>query len=239
MDPIDSLAASTIALGRQVYVAEGCIHCHSQFVRPGTPDVLRWGPARPLSETLAGEPPLPGNRRQGPDLQNVGNRRSPEWNRLHLENPRALAPGSAMPAYGFLFRAGDPRGPALVAYLVSLGAETGADRAGQIAGWNLSPGDGDEARGAVLFQHWCAVCHGDDGRGRGPMAARLAVTPANLRDGPWPRTGRNDPVEARRALARMIKFGAPGTTMPGHETLRDAEIAALTARVAGLRLAAP
>ncbi len=35
--------------GRQVYISEGCINCHSQFVRPGTPDVLMWGPAEPFS----------------------------------------------------------------------------------------------------------------------------------------------------------------------------------------------
>ena len=44
-----------------------------------------------LAEMLKEEPPLPGNRRQGPDLQNVGNRRSPRWDRLDLPAPRTLA----------------------------------------------------------------------------------------------------------------------------------------------------
>ena len=35
--------------------------------------------------------------------------------------------------------------------------------------------------------------------------------------------------------ARLIKYGLPGTDMPGHETLSDAEILALTARVLELR----
>ena len=231
-DPSDP----AITAGREVYIAEGCIHCHSQFVRPGTRDEQWWGPARPLADTLAGEPPLPGNRRQGPDLQNVGNRRSADWNRVHLENPRALSPGSIMPAYGPLFRDGDPRGPNLLAYLASLGADTVTARLAQIAAWSPSPQDGDAVRGAGLFRRLCAACHGDDGRGRGPLAARLAQPPANLRTGPWPRTARPDPVETRAALARIIVFGVPGTAMAGHETLPEADIAALTAEVQRLRL---
>ncbi|MFI5357583.1 MAG: cbb3-type cytochrome c oxidase subunit II, partial [Opitutales bacterium] len=89
-----------IRLGREVYLAEGCIHCHSQYVRPGVAaDVARWGPSRPGEISTAGEPPLLGNRRVGPDLTNVGNRRSAEWLRLHQRHPRLLAPGSRMPGY--------------------------------------------------------------------------------------------------------------------------------------------
>ena len=237
--PDRSNSADAVAAGRQVYIAEGCIHCHSQFVRPGTLDELRWGPVRPLADTLAGAPPLPGNRRQGPDLQNVGNRRSADWNRLHLENPRSLSPGSVMPAYAYLFRGGDSRGPDLVTYLTNLGAETGEARATQIAAAVPPASGGDDARGANLFRRLCAACHGDDARGRGPLAARLAVTPANLRDGTWPRTARPNPAETRTALARVIAFGVPGTAMAGHETLPEADIAALTAYVARLRLHPP
>jgi len=106
--------------GREVYVAEGCIHCHSQYVRPGTGDVEGWGPARPLQELERQRPPLFGNRRQGPDLLNVGARRTPEWLRLQLQSPRSVVPGSRMPAYAHLFRAGRPEGEALLAYLLSL-----------------------------------------------------------------------------------------------------------------------
>ena len=74
--------SAAIARGRRVYVGEGCVHCHSQYVRPASRDVVLWGPFRPLDRRQ--RPPLVGNRRQGPDLSNVGNRRSPEWQRLHL-----------------------------------------------------------------------------------------------------------------------------------------------------------
>ncbi|MEI6106741.1 MAG: cbb3-type cytochrome c oxidase subunit II [Opitutae bacterium] len=110
-----------LAAGRRVYLAEGCIHCHSQYVRPGTADAELWGPAHPLAELLAQTPPLFGNRRQGPDLLNVGGRRPRDWNRQHLIAPRTLSPGSRMPAYGYLFTAEAVRGEALLDYLTALG----------------------------------------------------------------------------------------------------------------------
>jgi cytochrome c oxidase cbb3-type subunit 2 len=114
--------AALIHRGREVYIAEGCIHCHSQYVRPGTADEERWGPAIPLSESERQRPPLFGNRRQGPDLQNVGARRTAEWQRLHLQSPRAVTPGSRMPSYAHLFSPGPASdGEALLAYLGSLG----------------------------------------------------------------------------------------------------------------------
>ncbi len=112
--------APLVERGREVYIAEGCMHCHSQYIRPGTTDIDLYGQAAPLSRTLAAKPPLLGNRRQGPDLTNVALRRTTDWNRLHLINPRALSPGSRMPSYAHLFAENDPRGPALLAYLDTL-----------------------------------------------------------------------------------------------------------------------
>src|ERR1019366_669256 len=34
--------------GRRIYISEGCISCHSQYVRPNTPDVMLWGPLETL-----------------------------------------------------------------------------------------------------------------------------------------------------------------------------------------------
>ena len=110
-----------VSRGRQVYIAEGCIHCHSQYVRPGTSDETRWGrPAMPEHPS----PPLFGNRRQGPDLSTVGRRMpSAEWHRLHLMDPRQFQPRSRMPSYRHLFKADNAAGEALVAYLLTLGHE--------------------------------------------------------------------------------------------------------------------
>ncbi len=119
------------ARGRRVYIQEGCINCHSQYVRPRSRDVELWGPHRPAA---AGEnPPLYGNRRQGPDLTNAGSRRPREWHRLHLIEPRTVSAGSRMPSYAHLFADGDPRGDDLVAYLASLRAEAREEPEGAVA----------------------------------------------------------------------------------------------------------
>lgn len=114
------------ALGRQVYIAEGCIHCHSQYVRPGTADEESWGDARDPQFSRTQLPALIGNRRQGPDLMNAGRRLPRDWQRQHLRDPRSVAPASRMPAYAHLFAGDDPRGEALLDYLDSLGAEISA-----------------------------------------------------------------------------------------------------------------
>lgn len=219
--------AAVVARGREVYLAEGCLHCHSQYVRPGVAlDVERWGPATVLAEALRASPPLFGNRRQGPDLANVGNRRTPEWNRLHLIAPRAIAPGSRMPGYAHLFAAGDERGEALVAYLASLGADTFAERQAGIARWapavdRVTPPAASRARFAQL----CSPCHGETGRGDGPVAATLSLPPPDWTSSPWRHVAPGPGAEV--ALSRIIKFGLPGLPMAGHEYLPDADIVGL------------
>ena len=118
-----SEAVDGIALGRSVYIAEGCIHCHSQYVRPEGVgrDTEFWGPPTRPEDALAQRPVLIGNRRQGPDLANVGLRRQRDWNRLHLINPGLIVPGSRMPSFAHLFEPGqEERGEALLDYLDSL-----------------------------------------------------------------------------------------------------------------------
>jgi hypothetical protein len=117
--PEAAAAKEGAARGRLVYIAEGCIYCHSQYVRPGTRDEALWGPHRELDRERE-RPPLIGLRRQGPDLSNVGRRHDAAWLRLQLEDPRAVEVFSAMPSYRHLFAPGDRRGEDLVAYLESL-----------------------------------------------------------------------------------------------------------------------
>src|SRR5436190_824236 len=40
----DEQCSKALTLGHQIYVAEGCWHCHSQFVRPVSNEDRRWGP---------------------------------------------------------------------------------------------------------------------------------------------------------------------------------------------------
>ncbi len=95
---------SQVERGRHVYISEGCIHCHSQYVRPNSADVQMWGPAETIDELRLQHPPLIGNRRQGPDLSQVGGRRSPLWLKAHFYNPPEVSGASIMPSYGFLFQ---------------------------------------------------------------------------------------------------------------------------------------
>ncbi|MBA4137870.1 MAG: hypothetical protein C0518_11180 [Opitutus sp.] len=218
-----------VARGREVYIHEGCIHCHSQYVRPHVAlDVERWGPATTLERVLAGAPPLPGNRRQGPDLANVGNRRSGEWNRLHLKMPRAVAPGSRMPVYAHLFEHGgdESDGEALIAYLASLGADSISERLTQVRGWRPARAMAvSDTRARQLFGRLCAHCHGASGRGDGALASALSVRPPDWTTGPWRHVLADADVELE--LSRIIKFGLTGSPMAGHEYLRDEEIVGL------------
>lgn len=220
-------------MGKRVFIAEGCIHCHSQYLRPiSRTDRERWGASQPLAESLKQTPPLYGNRRQGPDLSTVGARRSYEWQVLHLQNPRALRPGSRMPSYARLFEAGDERGEALVRYLCSLGADKQEELLARSAAW--VPADkslGSEAGGRKLFMAWCVPCHGPEGRGDGPLAAQLGVKAPDFHAGTWRRLPQ--PVDAV-AVARVIKFGLVGSSMAGFEFLQDEELLSLARFVLAL-----
>ena len=120
---VTEASSDLVALGRAVYISEGCVHCHSQFVRPVGEHMRLWGARTSVEAALAQSPVLIGNRRQGPDLANVGMRRSAEWNQLHLTAPAQLVPGSRMPSYPHLFAEGRGEGVALLAYLQILKPE--------------------------------------------------------------------------------------------------------------------
>ncbi len=93
--------------GRQVYIANGCVYCHSQQPRDikQAPDALRgWGRASVAADYAYDTPHLLGTMRTGPDLLNIGARQpSKDWHLGHLYQPRAYTPGSIMPPYPYLF----------------------------------------------------------------------------------------------------------------------------------------
>jgi len=216
--------------GRQVYIAEGCISCHSQYVRPGVRDTALFGPHQPIDRTAA--PQLIGNRRQGPDLSNVASRRSPTWQRLHLINPRTLRPGSRMPSYPHLFE--DDRGKDLVAYLDSLGRENQQAwyEATREVSLEAAAHGGSPAEGRRVFHAWCAPCHGATGRGDGPLSSSLYRPAMNLRKGGlWLVSWGPDSEPQTQGRARLVKYGVPGTDMPGHEYLSDQQLADVVAWV--------
>lgn len=89
-------------MGRDIYIREGCVGCHSQQVRTLQAEVERYGPYSTAGEAVYDHPFLWGSKRTGPDLARVGGRYSDDWQRIHLRNPRDVVPESVMPAYPWL-----------------------------------------------------------------------------------------------------------------------------------------
>ncbi len=113
-----------VEAGREVYISEGCVYCHSQQVRDeqnGSDLERGWGVRRTVArDYLFDSPPLLGSSRIGPDLANAGSakwrnepadenfgykpaKRDEAWELLHLYNPRVIIKESNMPAYRNLF----------------------------------------------------------------------------------------------------------------------------------------
>ena len=88
--------------GRDIYIKEGCVGCHSQMIRPFRAETERYGHYSVAGESVWDHPFLWGSKRTGPDLARVGGRYSDEWHRAHLYNPRNVVPESKMPAYPWL-----------------------------------------------------------------------------------------------------------------------------------------
>ncbi len=91
-------------VGRDIYIREGCVSCHSQQVRMLSSEVQRYGPYSLAGESVYDRPFLWGSKRTGPDLARVGQRYSDDWHRVHLRDPRAVVKESNMPAYPWLQR---------------------------------------------------------------------------------------------------------------------------------------
>lgn len=93
--------------GREEYMKQGCLYCHSQQPRDRSqaPDGERgWGRPSVAADYYYDRPHLLGTMRTGPDLLNIGVRQpSKDWHLGHLYQPRAYAPGSIMPPYPYLF----------------------------------------------------------------------------------------------------------------------------------------
>jgi cytochrome c oxidase cbb3-type subunit 2 len=88
--------------GRDLYIREGCVGCHSQMIRPLYAETQRYGHYSVAGEFVWDHPFLFGSKRTGPDLARVGKRYSDEWHRAHLVNPRDVVPQSNMPGFPWL-----------------------------------------------------------------------------------------------------------------------------------------
>ncbi|WP_339770400.1 cytochrome-c oxidase, cbb3-type subunit II [uncultured Paraglaciecola sp.] len=105
MKPVDGLEPYTALQmeGRDIYIREGCVGCHSQMIRPFRAETERYGHYSVAGESVWEHPFLWGSKRTGPDLARVGGRYSDEWHRVHLRNPRDVVPESNMPGFPWLF----------------------------------------------------------------------------------------------------------------------------------------
>ena len=89
--------------GRDIYIREGCVGCHSQMVRPLRAETERYGEYSKAGEFIYDHPFLFGSKRTGPDLQRIGGKYPNSWHLNHMENPR-MVEGSIMPVYDWLLK---------------------------------------------------------------------------------------------------------------------------------------
>ncbi len=162
--------------------------------------------------------------RIAPDLATVRTRRSAAYIAAIVTDPAAVVPAAAMPR--------TPMPPATRALIIRYlqarpGSATDGAPSAAPAAAAPPPRAGD---GAALYARWCAACHGPTGKGDGPNASALPVTPAAHADAAAmsqrPDDSLYDTIAGGGAImnrsARMPAFG---------ETLSPAEIRALVAHI--------
>lgn len=88
--------------GRDIYIREGCVSCHSQMIRPFRSEVERYGDYSKAGEFVYDHPFLWGSKRTGPDLHRIGGKYSDIWHFNHMLNPQSISSGSIMPSYPWL-----------------------------------------------------------------------------------------------------------------------------------------
>ncbi len=88
--------------GRDIYIREGCVGCHSQMVRPFRDEVARYGEFSKAGEFVYDHPFLWGSKRTGPDLHRIGGKYSDNWHFNHMYDPQSTSSGSIMPRYPWL-----------------------------------------------------------------------------------------------------------------------------------------
>jgi len=194
--------------GRNLYISNGCVYCHTQSIR-----AVDWGlGAERIAQAgdyLKDHPILLGSQRTGPDLSQEGGEHPDDWHLAHFTNPRFTRPLSIMPPFKFLK---EDKISILTQYTQSLGMknadmrmerqelwkqksieayESGVDE--NVAwihenvpkGWRILPTpypatEAGLARGKKIYQDFCFGCHGPVGDGMGPAQPYLYPPPLNF-----------------------------------------------------------
>jgi len=96
-----------------------------------------------------------------------------------------------------------------------------------------------EPIGRQVYANNCASCHGETGRGDGPMAQFLATPPRGLVSEPWRTFPASSESEERKGLESAVRQGFPDRGMPAYSTrLTDEQISAVVDQVLAMRGAA-
>jgi cytochrome c oxidase cbb3-type subunit 2 len=103
--PVVDLKPRTVLelAGKNIYIKDNCMSCHSQLIRPFKSETDRYGEYSLSGEYAYDRPFLWGSKRTGPDLHRIGNYRTTDWHENHMLNPAEIVPGSIMPAYKHQF----------------------------------------------------------------------------------------------------------------------------------------
>jgi len=103
--PVVGLKPRTVLelAGKNIYMKDQCIACHSQLIRPFKSETDRYGQVSLSGEYAYDRPFLWGSKRTGPDLHRVGNYRTTDWHENHMWDPKSVVPQSIMPAYKHMF----------------------------------------------------------------------------------------------------------------------------------------
>jgi mono/diheme cytochrome c family protein len=194
--------------GRAIYIANGCVYCHSQSIRTidwdlGSERIAQAG------DYVADRPILLGSERTGVDLSQEGGEHPDDWHLAHFMNPRYTRPNSIMPRFAFL---GDEEIRILTKYVQGLGLKQADHRMGRQEHWKqeairayqagpeanvkwladhvpsgwrhlANPYPTTEAglaRGHKIFQEFCIGCHGPIGDGMGRAQPHLHPPPLNF-----------------------------------------------------------
>jgi len=194
--------------GRDLYVSNGCVYCHTQSIR-----AIDWGlGAERIAQ--AGDyhqdlPILLGSQRTGPDLSQEGGEHPDDWHTAHFANPRFTRPLSIMPPFAFLI---PKEMQAMTAYIQSLGLKHADHRMARQKRWKQEAMQAYEAgvdenvkwlhekvpqgwrdiptpyaatkaslaRGEKIYQDFCLGCHGPVGDGMGPAQPHIYPPPLNF-----------------------------------------------------------
>ncbi|MBC2604491.1 cbb3-type cytochrome c oxidase subunit II [Pelagicoccus albus] len=120
-DRVPTLLPGLASQGKEIYQEQGCVNCHTQQTIGivGSDIAREWATRQSMPlDYIEQTPVLTGTNRVGPDLANVGERRTDaNWHYLHFYNPQITSPGSNMPSFAFLYEVreiiGEPSNRAL------------------------------------------------------------------------------------------------------------------------------